>query len=56
MAYMGKYRALRDFLPSSGKDVVVLPFSEVAEIIGSELLASAFILMLVMAGLLQVML
>jgi len=51
---MGKYRALRDFFLSSGKDVVVLPFSEVAEIIGSELPTSAFILTPVMAGVLQV--
>ena len=39
---MSKYSALRDFLLSTGKDVVVLSFNEIAEIIGSELPLSAF--------------
>ena len=39
---MSKYFRLRDFLLSSGRDVVVLSFDKVAEIIGSELPVSAF--------------
>jgi len=39
---MSKYSKLRDFLLSSGRDVVDLSFDEIAEIIGSKLPVSAF--------------